>query len=87
MPMQKATGSDGISTRILKAATPAISSSLARLTDYSIDDSCIPSAWKLAKVVVIYKSKGSKEDMCNYRPISVLPLLSKMFEYHIQTAL
>ena len=87
MPMQKATGVDGISTRIVKAATTAISSSLARLINCCIDNNCIQSAWKLAKVVAMYKGKGSKGDVCKYCPISVLPLLSKILEKHIYTAL
>ena len=52
-----------------------------------IYNSCFPSAWKLAKVIPIYKGKGSKSDMINYRPISLLPLLSKIFERHIHTAM
>ena len=88
MSMHKATGADGLSTKILKMAAPAISSSLAKLINYCIDNGCFPSAWKLAKVIPIYKGKGSKLNMSNYRPISaVLPLLSKIFERHIHTAL
>ena len=59
MPEHKATGADGISTKILKMSAPAISSSLARIISYCIDNSCVPSAWKLAKVNPIYKGKGS----------------------------
>ena len=82
--MHKATGADGLSTKILKMAAPAISSSLAKLINYCIDNGCFPSAWKLAKAIPIYKGKGSKLNMSNYRPISaVLPLLSKIFERHI----
>ena len=87
MPSNKASGADGLSVKILKAAAPAISSSLARLINHCIDNGCVPSAWKLAKVIPIYKGKGSRDDMSNYRPISVLPLLSKMFEKHIHSAL
>jgi len=39
----------------------------------------IPSEWKSAKVTPIYKS-GNKSDPNNYRPISVLPLISKVME-------
>ena len=37
--------------------------------------------WKLAKVIPIHKS-DSKLDVSNYRPISILPVLSKVFEKH-----
>ena len=86
MPSNKASGADGLSVKILKAAAPAISSSLARLINHCIDNGCVPSAWKLAKVIPIYKGKGSRDDMSNYRPISVLPILSKIFEKHVHSA-
>ena len=38
-----------------------------------------PDSVKIAKVVPIYKN-GSKHSICNYRPISILPVLSKIFE-------
>ena len=47
----------------------------------------ILSVWKSAKVSPIYKGQGSKDDKNNYRPISVLPFLSKRFEKHIHQAL
>ena len=87
MPVHKATGADGLSIRILKISAPAISSSLARIINYCIDNSCVPSARKLAKVIPIYKVTGSKSNTSNYGPISVLPLLSKIFERHIHTSL
>ena len=37
------------------------------------------SEWKIAKVTPLFKN-GSKRDLRNYRPISVLPLVSKLFE-------
>ena len=87
MPMHKAAGADSLSAKILKISASAISSPLARIINYCIDNSCFPSAWKLAKVIPIYKGKGSTSDMINYRPISLFPLLSKIFERHIHTAL
>ena len=87
MPSHKATGSDGLGAKILKAAAPAISMSLSRLINRCIDTGTFPSAWKSAKVTPIYKGQGSKEDKNNYRPISVLPLLSKIFEKHVHQAL
>ena len=42
-----------------------------------------PSAWKVAKVTLVFKGNGSRSDRNNYRPISVLPILSKLLEKHI----
>jgi hypothetical protein len=41
-----------------------------------------PSAWKVARITPLHKT-GEKSDKNNYRPISVLPILSKVFEGHI----
>lgn len=87
MPCHKATGSDGLGTRILKIAAPAISLSLSQLINHCIDTGTFPSVWKTAKVTPIFKGQGSKDDKNNYRSISVLPLLSKIFEKHINQAL
>ena len=87
MPSHKAAGSDGLGARILKIAAPAISLPLSRLINHCIDIGTFPSAWKTAKVTPIYKGQGCKDDKNNYRPISVLPLLSKIFEKHVHQAL
>ena len=87
MPSHKATGTDGIDARIFNAAAPAISTPLSRLINHCIDTSSFPSIWKLAKVTPLYKGQGKKDDMNNYRPISVLPLFSKVFQKHINQAL
>ena len=44
-----------------------------------IDAEIFPNEWKIAKVIPLFK-KGSKRELGNYRPISVLPLVSKVFE-------
>ena len=79
MPSHKAAGSDGLGPRILTIAAPAISLPLSQLINHCIDIGTFPSTWKTAKVTPIYKN--------NYRPISVLPLLSKIFEKHVHQAL
>ena len=40
-------------------------------TQTSLDQGTLPSIWKTAKVVPIYK-KGNKSDPCNYRPVSLM---------------
>ena len=86
IPSSKATGVDGVSARILKIAAPALAPSLAKLINICIASGTFPTAWKQAKVTPIHKQK-SKTDKNNYRPISVLPVLSKIFERHLHNSL
>ncbi|CAB3983518.1 RNA-directed DNA polymerase from mobile element jockey [Paramuricea clavata] len=83
MPANKATGADGLSPKLLKIAAPSISSSVARLINHCISTNTFPSRWKVAKVTPIFKNQGSVEHKQNYRPISVLPILSKLYERYL----
>ena len=86
IPSSKATGADELSVRLLKIAAPSIAPSLAKLINLCIAKHTFPSLWKQARVVPLHKC-GSKSDKNNYRPISVLPILSKVFERHLFNAL
>ena len=63
-----------------------MASPIAQLCNLSISTSTFPDHCKSAKVLPLYK-KGSKTDPKNYRPISLLPLISKIIEkvIHDQT--
>lgn len=82
----KSTGSDGISARFLKLSASIIAPILTALFNRCISGSLYPKAFKKAKVIPIYK-KGPKEDKSNYRPISVLPIISLIFERHVSSSL
>ena len=71
----KATGIDTIDVRTLKIAGDVHSVS----ESISIQQSTIPGEWKSAMVTPVFKS-GDKNIKSNYRPISVLPILSKVLE-------
>ena len=75
----KASGPDGIPARLLKECSQQITPSLCSLFNLSLQSSCIPSEWKSANVTPIHK-KDSKEQAENYRPISLLPIISKVLE-------
>ena len=81
IPSHKATGDDGISVKILKIAAPAALPSLTRLLNLCISNKVFPSAWKVAKVTPVFKGNGSRSDCNNYRPISVLPVLSNLCDF------
>ena len=78
----KSTGLDDVSPKILKLAAPEISYHLTLVLNHCMSKGTFPISLKKAKVVPIFK-KGSKLDKSNYRPISVLPALSKIIERHI----
>ena len=78
----KSTGTDNISPRILKISAPFISSSLTYIFNRIIDSGTFPTLLKNAKVLPAYKA-GDKCFPTNYRPISVLPTVSKLIEKHV----
>ena len=78
----KATGLDGIGLRIFQTAASVVSPSIAMLINKSIATGTFPDQLKQAKVFPIFKS-GRKSDPSSYRPISILPTVSKNFEKHV----
>ena len=84
--VSKATGCDNIGPRLLKIAAPYIAESITYICNQSIKNSQFPEKWKEAKVTPLHKG-GPKEDINNYRPISILPVISKLLEKHIHDSL
>ena len=82
----KATGLDGISARLLRAAAPAISSSLTKVINLSINTGKFLGCWKEATVCPVYKV-GDRLSGDNHRPISILSILSKVLERHVYTSM
>ena len=79
----KASGSDGISGRMLKGTSHSIAPVLTNLFNLSIKTGKIPQKWKISSIVPIPKSQTNTDDPCNYRPISLLPVVSKLLERHM----
>ena len=81
---KKATGLDRTPCKLLKLSSSIVGPSLAYIFKSCVDAEIFPNEWKIAKVTPLFK-KGSKREPGNYRPISVLPFVSKVFEkivYH-----
>ena len=72
-------GLNCIPTKIFKSAINYLALPLSVIINNSIAQGIFPDILKNASVIPIYKS-GSSTDVNNYRPISILPLLSKIFE-------
>ena len=75
----KALGPDGIPGRILKETAQQIAPSLTLLFNKSLHSAVVPDEWKLENVVPVFK-RGIKEHVQNYRPISLLCIVSNIVE-------
>ena len=75
----KATGPDGIPGRVLRECSRELAGPVTQLFSLSFRRGVVPMLWKVASVVPVFK-KPPKSNPCNYRPVSLLPLLSKAME-------
>ena len=82
----KACGHDKFPPGMLKDSASVIAAPLTQIINLSLESGTVPKDWKLAKVTPLFKS-GSLIDMQNYRPISVLPTLSKILEKAVHSQL
>ena len=81
--ISKSTGLDNIGPKILKLSANIIAPSLVYIINKSITSGTFPSVWKEAKVKPLFKPG----DINNYRPISILPTVSKLIEKWIDVNL
>jgi len=72
-------GWDGIKANILKHLKHDIAPVLLFLVNMSLKQGMFPDVLKIATVSPIFKA-GSRDNVSNYRPVSVLPVISKIFE-------
>lgn len=75
----KSSGPSSIPTKLLKISAPLIVPTLVKIINVSFTTGIFPDNLKLAKVIPIFKS-GSKYEVNNYRPISLLSVFSKILE-------
>ena len=75
----KSCGVDGLGARHLKAAANHLVPVLGHLFNASFVTKTFPAPWKVACVTALHKD-GDRSDPNNYRPISVLPVVSKLLE-------
>ena len=75
----KAVGVHSIPNRSLKEANEVIAPSLCDIFNYAIDTKTYPVDLNIAKTTPIFKT-GDKEDLNNYRPISIIPTVARIFE-------
>ena len=76
---KKATGPDKIPVKIVKLATSVIDSHLTNIINNDLSNNAFPDSPKLASVRPIYK-KDDRNEIKNYRPVSILNSFSKIYE-------
>ena len=75
-------GLDGISNFLIKNCSEVLSKPLTLIINQTLTSGIFPEKLKSSKVIPIFKS-GEVSCISNYRPIYLLPSLSKIFEYDI----
>ena len=80
LDLSKASGLDYIPVVVLKNCEPELSYILAELFNKCVKESCFPDFWKVSSVVPVFKNVGERSTTKNYRPVSVLSVVSKVFE-------
>ena len=74
--LSKASGPDCIQVVVLKKCEPKLSYILAALFNKSL----FPDCWKVSPVVLVFKNAEERSTTKNYRPVSLLSMVSKVFE-------
>ena len=74
----KASGLDCIPVVVLKNCEPELSYILAELFNMCLKESCFPDCWKVSSVVPVFKNVGEKSTAKNFRPVSLLSVVSSL---------
>ena len=76
----KASRPDCIPVVVLQNCEPELSYILAKLFNKCLKESCFPECWKVSSVVPVFKNVGERYTAKNYCPVSLLSVVSKVFE-------
>ena len=76
----KTCGVDMLDTYIIKLARPFIVPAVTHIVNASLTTLVFPQSWKISKTVPLYKGSGERTSPSSWRPVSLLPVLSKCLE-------
>ena len=80
LDLSKASGPDCIPVVFLKNCDSELFYMLAELFNKCIKEPCFPGCWKVLSVVPVFKNVGETPTAKNFRPVSLLSVVSKVFE-------
>ena len=82
----KSTGLDDIPARFIKDGAIVLTTPITHIVNLSITSGVVPNDMKMARIKPLYK-KNSPLDVGNYRPVSILSIVSKILERSVHTQL
>ena len=80
LDLSKAFGTECIPVMVLKNYELELSYVLAELFNKCLNESSFPDCWKVSSVVPVFKNVGERSTAKNYHPVSLLSVVSKVFE-------
>ena len=83
----KAFGPDFIPVVVLMNCEPELSYILAKFFNKCLKESCFPDCWNVSSVVSVFKKVGESSTAKNYHPVSLLSVVSKVFEKHVNNTI
>ena len=77
----KSSGLDEILNEHIKSSynLPSMRNVLLKIFNIVFDSGLVPTQWSIGNIIPIYKQKGNKDEAANYRPITLLSCMGKLF--------